>query len=86
MVGLVCVVWAQFTKVKYSVFKAEKGTVYVIKDAKHDENINELNSRRKKQLLDWYGEINMENDLQKEINKFNWLSEQKIITKEEADQ
>jgi len=85
MVGFVCIVWAHFSKVKYSVFKADRGSIFVIQDKKHDEIISELNNRRKKQLLDWYGDVNPKNDLEKEIGKFKWLYEQKVITKEESD-
>ena len=85
MVGLVCVLWAYFSKVKYSVFKIESGNVFVIHDKLHDKIINELNARRKKQLLEWYGEVNHENDLRNEIGKFKWLVEQGAISKEESD-
>ncbi len=84
-VGLFCLICAHFSKVKYSVFKAEHGNVYVIQDKSHDVIVNELNDRRKKQLLDWYGEINTENGLDNEIGKFNWLCDQKVLTREEAD-
>jgi len=30
MVGFVCIVWAHFSKVKYSVFKADRGSIFVI--------------------------------------------------------
>ncbi len=85
MIGLACVVWAHFSKVKYSVFKAERGNVFVIQDKNHDKIINEINARRKSQLLDWYGEVNPENELEQEIGKFKWLVEQEVISKEESD-
>jgi len=85
MVGIACVLWAHFSKVKYSVFKAEPGNIFVIQDNNHDKIIGEINSRRKNQLLDWYGDINPENDLENEIGKFKWLAEQDIMTKEESE-
>lgn len=83
--GLGCLAWAHFSKVRYSVFQTEQGSVFVIQDKRHDEIISELNIRRKKQLLQWYGEINFANDPQKEINKFRWLSEQNALSREEAE-
>lgn len=85
VIGLACVAWAHFSKVKYSVFKAERGNLFVIQDKNHDKIINELNARRKSQLLDWYGEVNPENELEQEIGKFKWLVEQEVISKEESD-
>ena len=84
-VGLLCLLFSYFSKVKYSVYKAEHGNVFVIQDKKHDEIINEINTRKKKQLLAWYGEINTENELDDEIGKFNWLYDQEVITRVEAD-
>ena len=86
MVGLVCLAWAHFSKVKYSVFRAERGNIFVIQDKFHDQIIGELNSRGKKQLLSWYGEVNPENDIENEIGKFKWLVEQEVITEEESAQ
>ncbi|TAK62729.1 hypothetical protein [Methylobacter sp.] len=83
--GLVCLAWAHLSKVKYSVFKTDRGNIFVIQDKKHDLIVKEINERRRKQLLQWYGEIDMENEPENEIRKFNWLCEQKVISKEEAE-
>ena len=84
-VGVLCIIWFALTKIKYSVFKTEAGNVLVMNDKNHDKIISEIVSRKKTQLLKWYGDINFDNDLENEINKFNWLAEQKVITKEEAE-
>lgn len=86
LVGSVCVIWAYFSKVKYTVFGAERSNIFVIQDKNHDQIIDELNKRRKSQLLQWYGEVNPENDLENEIQKFKWLVEQEVISKEESEQ
>ena len=86
IIGLACVAWAHFSKIKYSVFKAERGNLFIIQGKNHDKIINELNVCRKEQLLDWYGEVNPENELEQEIGKFKWLVEQEVISKEESDQ
>lgn len=85
VIGLACIVWAHFSKVKYSVFKTERGSVFVIQDKNHDNIVDEIQSRRKSQLLNWYGEVNPENSLEQEIGKFKWLAEQEILTKEESE-
>src|SRR5690606_22695833 len=68
--GSLCVAWEYFSKVKYTVFRAERANIFVIQDKNHDQIIEELNRRRKSQILQWYGEVNPENDLESEIQKF----------------
>lgn len=85
-VGAICVIWAHLSQVKYTVFRAEQGNIFVIQDRYHDAIIKELNDRKKSQLLRWYGEVNPENDLDNEVQKFKWLVEQGVITKEESEQ
>lgn len=86
LIGLACVAWAHLSKVKYTVFQSERGNIFVIQDKNHDQIIGELKSRRKSQLLKWYGDVNPENDLENEIQKFKWLVEQEVISKEESEQ
>lgn len=86
LIGAACVAWAYSSRIKYTVFKSEHGNIFVIKDKQHDTIIDEINSRKKAQLLDWYGEVNAKNDLDNEVRKFNWLLEQNVISKEEAEQ
>lgn len=85
LVGTACVIWAYFSKVKYTVFRMDRGNIFVIQDKYHDTIIDELKKRRKSQLLQWYGEINPENDLENEIRKFKWLVEQEVISEEESE-
>ncbi len=85
VIGLACVVWAFFSTIKYSVYKSERGNIFVIQDKNHGKILEELNGRRKAQLVDWYADINPENELENEIGKFNWLVEQGVLTKEESE-
>lgn len=85
-IGSACVIWAYFSKIKYTVFSTGRGSVFVTQGKNHGEIIGELNARRKSQLLKWYGEVNPKNGLEAEINKFKWLVEQGVITKEESEQ
>lgn len=82
--GLGCLLWAFLTKISYTVWQTERGNIFVIKDKKHDDVIDELNTRRKKQLLSWYGDINPDNELENEIDKFKWLVKENVMSDEEA--
>ncbi|KJV06307.1 hypothetical protein [Methylocucumis oryzae] len=84
-VGSACLIWFYLSKVKYTVFRTERANVLVIQDKNHDKIIDELNKRRKSQLLAWYGDVNPQNNLENEIQKFKWLAEQNILSKEEAE-
>jgi hypothetical protein len=71
--------------VRQFCIRVRGGNVFVIQDKNHDKIIEELNKRRKSQLLQWYGEVNPENELEYEIQKFKWLVEQNVISKEESE-
>ena len=85
-IGLICLVWFALTKTKYSIFKTEAGNVFVIQDSKHDTIISEIDNRKKAQLLRWYGDINLENELENEISKFNWLVKNNVMSQAEAEE
>lgn len=86
LLGLACLMWAHLSKVTYTVFSAERGSVWVIQDAKsHDQIIDEIQSRKKSQLLALYGDINLDNGLDREVGKFRWLAEQRALSTEEAE-
>jgi hypothetical protein len=84
-IGLCCLIAFHFTKIKHTVFKTNEGNIFVMQIKQHDEIMNEINDRRKKQFLTWYGEINLDNEPEKEIGKFRWLQEIGIMTKEEVE-
>lgn len=83
--GTVCLAWFYLTKVKYTVFQTERGGIFVIQGKDHEKIIDEIMARRNRQLLDWYGNINYENDPEKEKSKFKWLCEQGVISSEDMD-
>ncbi len=85
MVGAICLVSYKFSSTKYSVFPTDNGNVFIIRDKQHDEIVDEINGRKRTQLLDWHGEINRENDPEYEIGKFNWLKEQGVLSEDEAN-
>ncbi|MCP3865487.1 MAG: hypothetical protein GY923_19480 [Aestuariibacter sp.] len=86
MVGMACVLWAHFSKTRYSVFRTERGNVLVMQNKQHQQIVETLHARRKAQLLDWYGDVNPDNELENEIRKFQWLVEQDVMTQAESEQ
>ena len=86
LIGLACVIWVRVTKIKYTVLRTPQGNVFIIQNKNHDEIINTLTARKIEQLLDWHGEINMNNDPDEEKNKFQWLVSQHVLTQEQADE
>ncbi len=57
----------------------------MIQDREHDRIVDEINRRRKDQLLALYGELDMRNTLEDEIAKFSWLHEQDVLSKDELE-
>ena len=86
VVGLACLVFYRLSFTRYSVLAGERGTVLILRDAKHDEILNEIRNRRKSQLRLWYGDLNPSNDPDREIAKFNWLAENEVLSRSEADE
>lgn len=86
VIGIICLVWFAATKVKYTIFKTERGNLFIIQDGKHKEILSELTSRKQEQLRNWYADVNLENDKENEIEKFRWLEKQQVISKEEAEE
>lgn len=84
VLGGVCLAYYNYSATRYSVFPTEAGTVFIIRDQKHDDIVKEIMSRKKKLLLSWYGGIDYENEPEYEIQKFNWLRDQGALTDEEA--
>ncbi|MBQ4880114.1 hypothetical protein J8M21_23155 [Pseudoalteromonas luteoviolacea] len=85
VIGTCCVIWALYFKFQYSVFRGQDFNIHIIQDNKHDEIITELNTRRHKQLFAWYGSVNPANEVAVEKEKFIWLFEQGVISKEESE-
>lgn len=87
VLGAICLTWSHFTKVKYTVFQAPGGNLFVIQDDKtHDKIIEELMARRKIQLRSWYDNIDTNKTAESELAKFKWLQDQEVLTKEETAQ
>ncbi|KQP17030.1 hypothetical protein [Pseudorhodoferax sp. Leaf265] len=86
LAGCICLVVFRFTRISYSVFPTSSGTLFVIQGEKHHDTIvKELMERRRSQLKQWYGAINVNGEPDKEIARFRWLVAQKALTQQEAD-
>lgn len=86
VLGLGCLLASRLMKVVYTIVATERGSVWIIQDGKtHDTILQEIRARRKAQLLAWYGDIDLDNTLEREIGKFRWLADQQALTAEEAE-
>lgn len=83
--GIICLSWYWLDRHCYSLFQTERGSIRILRGRQHDQILQQLRSRRKQQLLRWYGEINPDNEFQHELRKFHWLAEQGVISDEERD-
>jgi hypothetical protein len=81
--GIICLITYRFKTTSYTIVDAEKGRIFIIKDAQHSKILDEISTRRKKQWKIWYGSVNYENDPQSELNKFQWLLDKKAISEDE---
>lgn len=84
--GLVCFVVYWTAKTSFSVIDTEKGRLFIIKNAQHEQIMKELETRRAEQWRQWYGHVDLANDPEKEIGKFQWLKERKIISETEYNE
>jgi hypothetical protein len=81
--GALCFLLHAMTKTTITSLSSDAGEIALLHDSQFDRIMSEIRERRKKQLLDWYGNINFANDPEEEIRKFHWLHSQQLIS---ADQ
>lgn len=60
--------------------------VYIIQDDQHDEILDAIYKARTNYMKKEYGQVNVKNDPQKEVEKFKWLLNQKIISQSEFNE
>jgi hypothetical protein len=85
-IGFVCMAVYWLVKTTYTVIDTEKGRLFVIKNHLHDNLMKEIDTRRKKQWYAWYGEVDFGNEPAKELNKFKWLLDNKVISEMEYNE
>ncbi len=84
--GILCFIVYWAAKTRYSVINTDKGLIFIIKNKQHDQVMNELDARRKRQWRQLYGEVDLTNDLAREIEKFRWLKENNVISEAEYNE
>lgn len=70
-------------RTRYTVIATEMGRIFVIRDGRHDEVMDELSRRRTAQWRQWYAEVDLDNDPDSEMDKFDWLRERNVISETE---
>lgn len=60
-------------------------TLWIIDDKSRHDIVAELDRRRRERLIDLYGQVNVSNEPYLEIRKIEWLVEESIFTREQAD-
>ena len=81
-----CFLVHALTKVELTSLSSDAGEIALLNDKQYDRIMSEIRERRKKQLLDWYGNINFANDPEEEIRKFHWLHSQQLISAGQLEQ
>ena len=62
---------------------SDAGEISLLRNGRYDTLMEEINKRRKKQLLEWYGDIDFGNDPEEEIRKFHWLHSEHLISEDQ---
>ncbi len=81
--GPLCLLVHAASRSTITYLTSDDGEIAIFHDKHHDLIMTEIRERRKKQLLDWYGNINFANDPEDEIRKFHWLHTQNLINAEQ---
>ncbi|NRA30800.1 MAG: hypothetical protein HRU11_11135 [Parvularculaceae bacterium] len=69
--------------VSFTVIEATQGVVHIINDQQKDQILAMIGDRRRAVLRVAASEINIENPVDIEVEKFNWLHEHDVITDDE---
>jgi len=78
--GAACFLLHAALKTRITSLSSDEGEIALLHDRNCDRIMTEIRERRKKQLLEWYGNINFANDPEEEIRKFHWLHSQHLIS------
>ncbi|MDI9613555.1 MAG: hypothetical protein QM330_11020 [Acidobacteriota bacterium] len=82
-IGLLTLLAYRGLRTRYTVIATEMGRIFVIRDGRHDEVMDELSRRRTAQWRQWYAEVDLDNDPDSEMDKFDWLRERNVISETE---
>lgn len=77
--GLAAMILHHIAKTTVTYLNSDAGEIALLHDKNHEIILEEILIRRRKQLLDRYGNINFANDPTDEIRKFTWLHTENLI-------
>jgi hypothetical protein len=75
----------RLTKVTLTKFATPRGSLEVLADANQDVILGEIAARRKKQVVSRHGQVNLLNDPNREIAKFQFMRKNDYITEQEMN-
>lgn len=82
-IGALALVAYRVLRARFTVIPTEMGRIFVLRDARHDEVMDQLERRRMAQWRQWYAEVDLDNDPDSEMDKFDWLRERNVISEAE---
>lgn len=74
-----------FRRGHFLVMQGAGQPLWIIDDASRHAIVAELDRRRRERLHDIYGELNLANEAYLEIRKIEWLVEESVLTRDQAD-
>ena len=81
--GAACFLLHAALRTRITSLSSDEGEIALLHDRDFDRIMTEIRERRKTQLLDWYGNRDFSNDPEEEIQKFEWLHSQRLITSDQ---
>lgn len=69
----------------FLVVQCGDNPLWIIDDKSRHDIVAELDRRRRERLIDLYGQVNVANEPYLEIRKIEWLVEEAVLTREQAD-
>lgn len=85
LIGIGCLAVYRATWTAYTVFDTREGSIWVIRNAQHDEIVGLIESRRRERILTAFGRLDLDNDPEREVQKIEWLVREKVLARDEAD-
>lgn len=74
-----------FSQSHFLVFQAAGQPVWIVDDSRAHDIVLEIDRRRRDQLAEFYAPLNLANEPYLEIRKIEWLVEESVLTRDEAE-
>lgn len=72
-------------RIRFTVLQVAGESMLIIEDKRLPKIVAELDTRRRARLTELYGPLNLANDPRFEIRKIEWLVDESVLTREQAD-